>query len=111
MCGVERNYVRCDDVPIVYTRTIDENNSTRLCICNSNLSVPFDVRQLTMRTNGRIYYPAAEKYGGIGLIASDLAIRFGALFIFNDENREYPTHIRWNGEVVALDPNSCQMIE
>lgn len=61
------------------------------------LSVPFQPFKIFMNPeNGRVYHPAPEKTGSIGLIMSKLAIEFSKTFVFEEEN-ESPTHIYWNG--------------
>lgn len=61
------------------------------------LSVPFQPFKIFMNPeNGRIYHPAPEKTGSVGLIMSKLAIEFSKSFIFEEGNQS-PTHFYWNG--------------
>lgn len=57
---------------------------------------------------GRVYHPAEERQGGIGLIRSKLAIEFSKHFEFDgndDEEVELraPSRFVWNGQVHQLD--------
>lgn len=52
---------------------------------------------------GRVYHPAKEQYGSIGLIRSKLAIEFSAHFEFGKGETESPTHFTWNNSRYELD--------
>ncbi|KAK7604041.1 hypothetical protein V9T40_004314 [Parthenolecanium corni] len=98
-CGRERNYVKCDDYPIVFTHVSSINEKDVFCHNHAAdlLHVPFEPDKIFMHLeNGRIYHPCPSTKGSVGLIASKLAIEFSKLFIF-DEN-EIPTHFRWKDE-------------
>lgn len=79
MCGKERNFLRCDDVPIVFTDVIDDN----LLSYNHGsrfLTVDFQPEKICMvPESGRIYHPGPEKAGGIGLLADKLGIEWTAV--------------------------------
>ncbi|XP_022091970.1 UPF0598 protein C8orf82-like [Acanthaster planci] len=108
-CGAERNFVRCDDRPIVFTKilapengldTSEEAPSDRL-VCNhaDSFTVKFEPAKVCMLPkSGRIYHPAPKKTGGVGLIKSSVAIEISAFFEFGEAG-EYapPTHFNWNG--------------
>lgn len=110
LCGRERNFIRCDDVPIVYTNFItvkrDDGNMIDYLsfgnVGNEKLAVPFNPHKICMlpRT-GRVYYPAEEKYGGIGLIKSSLAIELSNLFVF-EKGQMNPKKILWKGSEYIL---------
>ena len=79
LCGKERNFVRCDDIPIVFTEIFDDasdevpllsyNHGSRL------LSVAFEPEKICMMPEtGRIYHPGPEKTGGLGLLSDKLGI-------------------------------------
>lgn len=112
MCGIERNYIRCDDVPIVFTHIVpsDIDGQFNLVIAYSDLKYPFIPESLYMlpesissenededegvlRHEGRIYHKADDKFGGYGLIRSTLAQDIGNCFIL-DSNRN-PIQFRW----------------
>ncbi|KFD48722.1 hypothetical protein M514_10433 [Trichuris suis] len=105
LCGTEHNYIRCDDRPIVYTAvTTEPDGCDKLSYGNagSNLTVPFEPQRLFMWPNtGRLYYPAAEELGGVGLISSALAIRIGSLFRYANNSNE-PTDIQWRDKKYLL---------
>lgn len=53
--------------------------------------------------SGRVYHPAPESAGGIGLVKSSLAIEFSSLFNF-DKGEEYgPTQFNWQGIEYEID--------
>uniref|UniRef100_A0A8D8LUA6 UPF0598 protein C8orf82 homolog n=1 Tax=Cacopsylla melanoneura TaxID=428564 RepID=A0A8D8LUA6_9HEMI len=107
-CGRERNYIRCDDVPIVYTHTVSTLEGEFFCHnhAGDDLKYPFNPSQIYMSiTTGRIYHPTSDQYQQVGLIQSKTAIELSKLFQFrNGEDRE-PTHILWKGVEVELDPS------
>ncbi|XP_071493963.1 UPF0598 protein CG30010-like [Diadema antillarum] len=109
-CGPERNFVRCDDCPIVFTKIIpdpDDPESPGLLSCNFTgeaMTVPFEPAKVCMLPiSGRIYHPAAQKVGGVGLIKSSIAIEISPNFEFG-ERGEYapPTHFNWMGQRYKL---------
>ena len=92
-CGRENNYIRCDDVPIVFTNllpALDHNNSPMLIYNHSKLAVDFQPQKLFMASNGRLYHPGPERLHGIGLIKSQMAITLSQYFIFDEQGN--PTH-------------------
>ncbi|KAJ6632967.1 UPF0598 protein [Pseudolycoriella hygida] len=107
VCGRERNYIRCDDLPIVFTHVVvtSEEQIEKLSYAHAGelLTLPFEPNKIFMSpTSGRVYHPADTKHGSIGLIRSKLAIEFSKHFEFeNDE--EAPTHFTWNGVRYKLD--------
>lgn len=52
---------------------------------------------------GRVYHPAPEKVGGIGLVRSQLAIEFSASFDFENGETNAPTHFTWRDKRYKLD--------
>ena len=94
-CGRENNYIRCDDVPVVFTQMISSNdkNDHSLIYNYSKLEVDFQPEKLYMAPNGRIYHPGPERLGGIGLIKSQMAIAFSQDFSFDSLGN--PTHFTW----------------
>ncbi|CDW53119.1 DUF4505 domain containing protein, partial [Trichuris trichiura] len=105
LCGTEHNYIRCDDRPIVYTAVThapDGNDALSYGNAGSKLTVPFEPQRLFMSSDtGRLYYPATEELGGVGLISSALAINIGSLFRYANNTNE-PTHIQWRDKVYLL---------
>ena len=103
-CGREKNYIRVDDQAIVYTHVIpaaNEGNPDQLSYGGAGelLTVPLEPEKVCMLPwTGRIYHPATEKTGGVGLIKSSLAIEWSKMFDFGSEG-EYapPTHFTWKG--------------
>lgn len=110
-CGRELNFLQCDDKPIVYHSIIEstDNSTADMLTINgaeSNLTYPFQPQKLCMfPVTGRIYHPADQRYGGIGLIKSSLGIEISQHFEFKDRNHETdpPSHFHWNGTIYELD--------
>uniref|UniRef100_A0A6G5ACC2 Uncharacterized protein n=1 Tax=Rhipicephalus microplus TaxID=6941 RepID=A0A6G5ACC2_RHIMP len=83
-CGREMNFVRCDDLPFVFTHIVQlpeeskEPGSKGFLLHNyagNLLKVEFTPQHLCMPAGtGRVYHPAPERAGGVGLIRSLLAI-------------------------------------
>lgn len=124
ICGLERNYVRCDDLPLVFTKVIQRHNTESsteedwfsYAHADDLLIVPFEPEKLFMNVNtGRVYHPAPEKMGGIGLVRSNLAIEFSTLFDFENGEENAPTHFKWKCKRYKLEtdwyknklPRSC----
>ncbi|XP_055620351.1 UPF0598 protein CG30010 isoform X2 [Toxorhynchites rutilus septentrionalis] len=107
LCGRERNYIRCDDVPIVFTDIYkDSEGIERLAYAHAGdlLSVPWEPNRICMfPTSGRVYHPAPEQYGSIGLIRSRLAIELSKNFTFLNGEERPPTHFTWNSIENELD--------
>src|SRR5687768_15509398 len=77
LCGRERNYIRCDDLPAVFTQIVTIDGEERLCYghAGETQSVPFVPSEVCMVSEtGRVYHPAKDAHGGVGLIKSSLAI-------------------------------------
>jgi hypothetical protein len=99
-CGPERNYVRCDDLPIVFTDTLSSTaNDGSVAFLEMNhskgrLKVPFQPQSLFMDSGGRVYHPTDRKFGSVGLIKSSLAFEFSRHFEL--DSNSVPTHFTWN---------------
>lgn len=66
--------------------------------CADLLAMPFEPERIYMAPDtGRVYHPAIEKYGSIGLIRSKLAIELSQHFEFLAGDKRPPTHFTWNG--------------
>lgn len=127
-CGAELNFVRCDDLPVVFSQLTTENEPSdfarqrasssrsaktqgpQLWYGSDNhrvLSVAFEPSSLFMLPGtGRVYHAAPEKVGGIGLVKSSLAIEFGKQFVYDDQadpETDYPTGFRFQEVVHKLD--------
>ncbi|XP_055341291.1 UPF0598 protein CG30010-like [Paramacrobiotus metropolitanus] len=107
-CGRERNFVRCDDRPIVYTHLIEKDGQQRLSYNGGGdlLSLEFIPELLSMDpTSGRVYYPSPPEQAELGraLIKSSLAIEFSKGFVFEsgDESRP-PKWFNWLGQKHTL---------
>ena len=115
-CGKELNYIQCDDTPIVYTSIINNSDNTQELLTingTEKLTYPFQPENICMfPETGRIYHPADEKYGGIGLIKSSVGIELGHCFEFrNGDENEPPSHFNWNGKTYELDNQLWNMTE
>lgn len=104
ICGRERNFIRCDDLPIVYTHVLSPEGNG-----NDKLSFGYAGDLLTVNlcpskifmlpSTGRVYHPADENVGSIGLIRSKLAIELSKYFEFEEGDEQPPTHFNWGGNV------------
>ncbi|XP_076647800.1 UPF0598 protein CG30010 isoform X1 [Halictus rubicundus] len=116
-CGPERNFIRCDDLPIVFTKVLQKQNSETgkeedwfgYAHAEELLMVPFEPEKLYMNIHtGRVYHPAPERAGGVGLVRSKIAIEFSALFNFEKGEEHGPTHFLWKDESYSLDSEWCK---
>ncbi|XP_057665290.1 UPF0598 protein CG30010 [Diorhabda carinulata] len=107
LCGRERNFVRCDDFPIVFTHVVEtESNETRLGYNHAGnlLTTTFFPNKIIMLPQtGRVYHPFSAKVGGIGLVASKLAVEFSRFFKFNNGEMNSPTHFTFEDVTYNLD--------
>lgn len=104
LCGRERNFVRCDDYPIVFSTVVQKENKDGICeyhLTHNNtdeLLWKFQPEMIFMLPEtGRVYHPAADKVGQVGLVKSKLAIEFSKHFTFDDGECNPPTHFEFNG--------------
>ncbi|XP_063229640.1 UPF0598 protein CG30010 [Bacillus rossius redtenbacheri] len=101
LCGRERNFVRCDDCPVVFTHVAGE----RLHYGHAGdlLSTQFKPHSLYMSpASGRVYHPALATSGSVGLVQSKLAIELSRHFTFANGEESGPTHFRWRGTEYVL---------
>ncbi|XP_066121515.1 UPF0598 protein C8orf82 homolog [Saccopteryx bilineata] len=105
-CGRERNFLRCEDRPVVFTHLLAAGpGPPRLSYCGGGeaLAVPFEpARLLPLADNGRLYHPAPERAGGVGLVRSALAFELSAFFEYAPGASALPSHVRWQGRRLAL---------
>ncbi|XP_047230029.1 UPF0598 protein C8orf82 homolog [Girardinichthys multiradiatus] len=105
LCGRERNYLRCDDRPVVFTHLLQNpaGDQELLSYCGGaeKLSVPFKPEALYMHpVSGRVYHPSSELSGRVGLVRSALAIELSSNFVYPPESGQsgQPTHFLWEGQ-------------
>lgn len=110
LCGKERNYVRIDDCPFVFTHvTLKEVEGTKklhLAYNNADelLTMEFQPEKIFMLPEtGRVYHPAPQRAGSIGLIRSKLAIEFSKYFQFDNGENDPPTQFTYDGVLYNLD--------
>lgn len=156
LCGRERNYIRCDDLPLVFTHQVGclplsiyfdvcffqvhamglLQNLYMLCMLSpllqttketpdgtkeehlaygnagDTMTLPFQPSELCMQVEtGRVYHPAMDRMGGVGLVRSKLAIQLSTYFIFGDGDEQPPTHIHWGGKEVKLSQSVVPILE
>ncbi|KAF2362167.1 Protein of unknown function DUF4505 [Trinorchestia longiramus] len=112
LCGVEKNYIRCDDLPIVFTHLIfDENDPEADCLLrynygSDNMTAAFQPQQIIMEpSTGRVYHPAPplmEKHCPVALVHTKLALQLASKFRFEHGEDAPPSHIHWQHEDVPL---------
>ncbi|CAH0556927.1 unnamed protein product [Brassicogethes aeneus] len=113
ICGKERNFIRCDDYPIVFTHVIDkktrEGNIEKHFAYNHAgdlLSIKFQPEKIVMMPEtGRVYHPALERAGSIGLVQSKTAIEFSKFFEFDNGENNPPTRFKFEGTEYILEKN------
>ena len=114
-CGREKNYIRCDDFPIVFTHSFFESNQWFLSYgyADNELRVPFSPSNICMvPETGRVYHPAMERVGGIGLIKSAFAIKLSKNFIFDNENENSPPiKFVWQDKIFNLSNQLIPLIK
>ncbi|OWR53085.1 hypothetical protein KGM_206554 [Danaus plexippus plexippus] len=106
LCGRERNFIRCDDVPIVYTHIVNIDSTDFLLYgyTGDSMKVQFQPEKVYMLPDtGRVYHPADDKYGGVGLIRSKLAIEISKHFTFENGEHNSPTQFTWKDKKYTLD--------
>nr|XP_046248090.1 UPF0598 protein C8orf82 homolog isoform X2 [Scatophagus argus] len=116
LCGRERNFLRCDDRPVVFTHLLQSpagptgatGGQELLSYCGGaeKLSVPFCPAALFMHpVSGRVYHPCSDKGGGVGLVRSALAIELSPFFVYaqgDGQSGGQPTHFLWRGQKHTL---------
>ena len=106
-CGRERNFLRCEDRPIVFTQLLPGSGAGRLlsfCGGGERLAVPFRPESLAVSPeNGRLYHPAPGTAGGVGLVRSALALEWSSCFEYGEGAARPPTHFVWEGRRYRLD--------
>lgn len=111
ICGKERNFVRCDDCPFVYTHVIRKEasggeieNYLAYNHAGDLLFLRFEPEKVFMLPDtGRVYHPAPDRVGSIGLVRSKLAIEFSRYFEFENGEQKPPTKFKWGGKEFILD--------
>ncbi|KNC21108.1 UPF0598 protein [Lucilia cuprina] len=105
-CGRERNFIRCDDTPIVFTHVIENTEGPDKLHYNHAgeiLQIDFQPTKVYMNPEtGRVYHPAWPKVGNIGLIRSKLSIELSKYFEFEEGEHNAPSHIWWKGKKLLL---------
>ena len=111
-CGRELNYIRCDDLPVVFATIIDDPDDIKapglLTFSGTGdiLTFPFQPEKVCMLPeSGRIYHPGPQKVGGVALVKSSLAIELSPYFEYRKGNQDHdsPTHFNWKGICYELD--------
>jgi len=116
-CGRERNFIRCDDLPVVFTHVLPPSEpggqqSLSYCHAGALLTVPFEPERLCMLpSTGRVYHPGPARTGGVGLVRSALAIEFSRGLQFAAGEHAPPTHFVWQGEVYRLTDDLVPALE
>ena len=116
-CGREKNYIRCDDRPIVFTKIIQTKEVGQPDLLSYGgaeelLTIPFCPEKVCMLPHtGRIYHPSPLQTSRIGLIKSSLAIEISKNFDFDgiDEDQP-PTHFTWRGQRHRLTNELYQVL-
>lgn len=114
-CGRERNYVRCDDVPIVFTHSQRDENGKWFLYYNhgpENMKYAFQPAEICMLPkSGRIYHPAPDRVGGIGLIKSSFAIEISKFFDYEGFEDDPPSSFTWDNTRYELTNNILNLMK
>lgn len=108
LCGRERNFVQCTDVPFVLTRLSDADDTFELChIPPGLLSIRFEPEKIYVKPDtGRIYHPIPEKFHtGVALIKDSIAEHLSSQLVYNDADAEVPVALNWKGKTHQLQQN------
>lgn len=100
--------MRCDDCPFVYTHVIRKEGEKENFLAYNHagdfLLLPFEPEKIFMLPEtGRVYHPAPERVGSIGLVRSKLAIEFSKYFEFENGEQKPPTKFKFGGKEFVLD--------
>ncbi|KAG8180124.1 hypothetical protein JTE90_012139 [Oedothorax gibbosus] len=110
-CGNEKNFVRCDDLPIVFTHILEVKQGVKQVDYLSYghtgdmLKVKFEPEKICMLPEtGRVYHTGPEATGGVGLIKSSLAIDLSQNFLYKnkEDTHEMPTYFMWKDKKYSL---------
>ncbi|XP_061860511.1 UPF0598 protein C8orf82 homolog [Colius striatus] len=122
-CGAERNFLRCEHRPIVFTRLLPPDASSSASSCSrravlsfcgggERLAVPFRPEALVMLPeNGRLYHPAPGRAGGAGPVRSALALEWGSRFEYEQGPEQPPTHFWWEGKRYRLTGELVELLD
>ena len=105
LCGRERNFIRCADVPFVFTRLLDDQDLFECChIPSTTLSIQFEPERLYAKPEtGRLYHPLPERFHtGFALIKDSIAERLSSHLIYQDKAETQPVSIEWKGKRYQL---------
>ena len=117
LCGKERNFVRCQDRPFVFTKAEKDEQSNWVLQYNhadSLLSQRFEPHKILMvPETGRVYHPGPGLCGGLGLVSDKLSILWTQeqRFVFGAGEAEPPTSFLWEDTEVSLDNSLLEVIE
>ncbi|KAI9032223.1 UPF0598 protein C8orf82 [Hyaloraphidium curvatum] len=106
-CGGERNYVRSEDVPIVYTDLVERQGGKWMLLWAGTEEVPFDPSRVHVSPRGYMYHPSPSAVGTApdrGL--PPLALLRSAAALKHLGPRLGAGGLRWEGEehpLVELD--------
>ncbi|XP_061861126.1 UPF0598 protein C8orf82 homolog [Colius striatus] len=121
-CGAERNLLRCEHRPIVFTRLLPPDASSSASSCSrravlsfcgggERLAAPLRPEALVMLPeNGRLYHPAPGRAGGAGPVRSALALEWGSRLEYEQGPEQPPTHFWWEGKRYRLTGELVQLL-
>jgi len=105
-CGKEMNYVKVDDLPVVFHDLVENETNRTVLLYGGNLEEPFDPLRLAVcPESGRFYHqcdpvksPLGRKHG-YGLISSYLALRLNEEHLSTTDDGFQFT---WRGETTVI---------
>ncbi|CAI79194.1 UPF0598 protein F59C6.12 [Caenorhabditis elegans] len=96
LCGIERNFLRCDDTPLVYTEL--DSTEKELRIGQSTIYHSFQPSSLSMNSSGRVYHKCP--IGGKALVADKLTDKLYRRFRFDDDG--VPVGFQCGEQIIEL---------
>lgn len=126
-CGRELNYIRCDDLPVVFTHLLNRDGEVIQDIpshahlpareeapellsyggTGNLLTLPFQPEKLCMLPgSGRVYHMGPPIVGGVGLVKSSLALELSQFFGYEagtNPETAAPVSFSWREKVHKLD--------
>lgn len=112
-CGDEMNYIRCDDLPVVFQSIVYDGDTPHLSWGDELglLKFPLDLSSIAMcPKSGRVYHPAPFRQGSIGLIKSKLAIELSNNLVFED-SATLPSGIIWKDQLFPLNHKILDILD
>lgn len=105
-------FVICDLIEFLLSFSADSEYSLSYAHAGHELKLKFQPKKIFMSPDtGRVYHPAHEQYGSIGLVRSKMAIEFSKYFEFENGENAPPTHFTWNSTRHILENHWLESVK